>query len=484
MLRTSWLTVLVLALLTGCAQPTPEQSVIDDAAAAIGGRDRIAGIKSLSLEGEGTQGNLGQDMRPEATGQTFTVTKFTRTVDTANGRVHTEQTRTPTFAYFQGQAPQTQVQALDGSIAFNVAPNGAATRASELVAKDRRADYYQHPITILRAALDPAAKVTNAKDGNGERSVEITTADGVQLALTIDGSNLPSAVSTKTSNANLGDVVIETSFADYQTVNGVKLPARITTTTDEIQTAQLRLSKQTIDGQIGDLAAPAAVASAAAPAPPAPTVTAEQVAPGVWWLAGQSHHSALIEFSDHLMLIEAPQSEARTMAVIAKARELRPGKPLTQIVNSHHHFDHSAGIRAAVAEGLQVITHSGNRSYFEHVTTRAFTIAPDTLAKRPKDLNIDTVDDEKVIEDKTMTVALYLIAGSPHSDTMLMAYLPKERILIEADAFSPGSPIQPYAPNLLENVHKRNLKIDRIVPLHGTIAPFSELAKTATPSTH
>ncbi len=49
-------------------------------------------------------------------------------------------------------------------------------------------------------------------------------------------------------------------------------------------------------------------------------MTAEVVAASVWWLAGQSHHSALVELSDRLLLIEAPQSEARTLAVIAKAR--------------------------------------------------------------------------------------------------------------------------------------------------------------------
>ena len=109
-----------------------------------------------------------------------------------------------------------------------------------------------------------------------------------------------------------------------------------------------------------DLAAPATVASRRAPSPQPVNVTVEEASPGVWLLAGGSHHSALVEFSDHLLLVDAPQNDARTLAVIAKARELRPGKPLTHVVNSHHHFDHSGGIRAAVAEGLTVITHEGN----------------------------------------------------------------------------------------------------------------------------
>jgi hypothetical protein len=60
-----------------------------------------------------------------------------------------------------------------------------------------------------------------------------------------------------------------------------------------------------------------------------------------------------------------------------------------------------------------------------------------------------------------------------------MAYFPKEKILVEVDAYSPGAAVQPYAANLLENIKRRNLKVDRIVPLHDAVVPFSALAKAA-----
>ena len=166
------------------------------------------------------------------------------------------------------------------------------------------------------------------------------------------------------------------------------------------------------------------------------------------------------------------------MAVIAKARELRPNKPLTHVVNSHHHFDHSGGIRAAVSEGLAVITHKTNGAFFESAAARPHTIAPDALARNNKPLKLETVGDEMEFKDAAMTVTLYHIAGNPHGDALLMAYFPKERILVEADAYSPGAAVQPYAANLLENVDKRHLRVDRVVPLHGTIVPFSEVLKT------
>jgi glyoxylase-like metal-dependent hydrolase (beta-lactamase superfamily II) len=274
---------------------------------------------------------------------------------------------------------------------------------------------------------------------------------------------------------------VEASFSEYQDVNGLKLPAHVVTKTDKYLTADLRFAKQTVNGDAGDLAAPAAAASAQVPpAAPPVNVAVTEVSKGIWWLAGQSHHSVLVEFGDHLMLIEAPQNDPRSLAVIAKARELRPDKPLTAVVNTHHHFDHSGGIRAAVSEGLTVITHKLNASFYQDDVSRTHSIVPDALSKNTKPLKLDLVDGQKELKDSAMTVDLYTIDGSPHADTLLMAYFPRERVLVEADVFTPGAAVHPFAANLLENIKKRNLRVDRIVPIHGTIAPFSDLTKTQT----
>jgi hypothetical protein len=83
------------------------------------------------------------------------------------------------------------------------------------------------------------------------------------------------------------------------------------------------------------------------------------------------------------------------------------------------------------------------------------------------------------LSDKTMTVNLYAVEGNPHADTFLVAYFPRERLLVQADMHVPGGAAAPYAPNLLENLQKRNLRIDRIVPLHGKVYPYAELVKAA-----
>jgi glyoxylase-like metal-dependent hydrolase (beta-lactamase superfamily II) len=475
--RTLLLTGSTILVLGGCTPPAPEQQFIDDAMRAIGGRAKIEAAKSIVIEGAGVNYNLGQDMRPEAATQQFEVTGYKREIDLEQGRQRVEQTRTPKFEYFQGPQPQTQIQVLDGDLAFNVAPNGNASRLGGLGERDRRADYFHHPITALKAATAPITTIANVRNVGNVRKADFVFRDR-QWTMTTDPSGVVLSISSKAYHPNLGDVEITTTFADYEDSNGLKLPAKITGKVDEFTTYEIQASKQTVDAAaLGDMSAPPAVANATSPPPP--NVTAESIGKGVWFLAGGSHHSVLVEFADHMMLIEAPQSEARTLAVIKKARETVPKKPLTELVTTHHHFDHTAGMRAAIAEGLTVITQAGNKEWVDNMARRPHTIQQDFLAKNVSRLNIETVDAEREFKDQTMTVMLYHVAGNPHSDTMLMAYIPRDRLLVEVDAFSAGSQVNPYAANLLENIQKRNLRVDRIVALHGAIAPFAELVKVA-----
>jgi glyoxylase-like metal-dependent hydrolase (beta-lactamase superfamily II) len=308
----------------------------------------------------------------------------------------------------------------------------------------------------------------------GERAVDITT-DAGTVTLVVDDQQRPLRVTSAGAHPNLGDVTLTTRFSNYAASGGFTLPGTFATQVDDFTTAEYTVASTVAND--GTIAAPDAVRAAVEPIPAAPNVTADAVAPGVWLLAGQSHNSALVAFKDRLLVIEAPQSEARTKAVLAKARELVPTTPLTTLVMTHHHFDHSAGLRLALADGLSVVTHEGNREFVTAMAARPFTRQPDTLAsvKAPVPA-VETVADTRTITDGSRSLVLYHLAGNPHSDTLLMAYLPKEQVLIQADAWSPeGGGYHPYAANLLAHIRRLKLDVARIVPLHGAPATLKEL---------
>ncbi len=268
----------------------------------------------------------------------------------------------------------------------------------------------------------------------------------------------------------LGDVAMETRLSDWLDANGLKVPMRITQRLGgRWPVMDTRVTSARINVDVGDLAAPAGVRSAP-PVPVTVNVTAEEVAPGVWHLAGQTHHSVAVEMQNEILLIEAPLNDARTLAVIKRARELRPGKPVRTLIDTHHHFDHAGGLRAAISEGLTIMTHSGNYAFVTDLARQRHFIVGDALSSEPKRARVETVSTKRVISDRNRQVELHHVRGNPHSATMLMVYLPAEKLLVQADTYSPpiGSaapaPSYPFAPNLVDNIDRLKLAVDRIVP--------------------
>ena len=470
-------------LFVGCGgAATPELQLIEDTAEAMGSLRAVRQMATLVLEGEGQTFRLGQNMSPSADLPYYEVENYELHIDFANERWRLRQDRTTTFLTGNPQYGVRQTYGLDGDVAYG--EQGERTvRASERVAADRWAEMYHNPIGIVLLALDETSTVSNLREEGGQQVVDVAAANGTQFTFFVDGeTGLPSKVMSSTSHANLGDVIIETLFEDYAESGGLggfqarlTLPRTYTTTLDSIPVSTYRVRSNT-NGQIDDLAAPAEVRSAAAAMTTA-TVEVEEIATGVWYLTGQSHHSVLVEFDAYLALIEAPQSETRTLAVIERARELQPDKPLQYVVNTHHHFDHSAGIRAAVSEGLTVVTHEVNRSFLEDLVARPHSIVPDALARNPQALTVETVTGDVPYEltDGRRTLQILRIVDDLHSDGILMAYLPAERILIEADAYSPTSREAPFAEMLLRNIEDRGLRVNTILPLHGGVSELEDL---------
>jgi glyoxylase-like metal-dependent hydrolase (beta-lactamase superfamily II) len=209
------------------------------------------------------------------------------------------------------------------------------------------------------------------------------------------------------------------------------------------------------------------------PVAPAAAIASEQIGDGIYLITG-GYAAVAVDFKDHITIIEGGQSDQRSAAVIAEAKRLIPGKPIGELVNTHAHFDHLGGVRAYVAEGATIVTHESNPPYYRKIWANPHTLAPDRLAQAPRAASFKTVKDKLTLTDGQRVVELYHLRDFGHHDGMLIAYLPKQKILIEADGFNPPATavtqtpatISPFNQSLLANVERLNLAVERIIPVH------------------
>jgi flavorubredoxin len=208
---------------------------------------------------------------------------------------------------------------------------------------------------------------------------------------------------------------------------------------------------------------------------PALTVTTEKLGDGLWKLTtgAGSYDSIIVEFKDHVMMLEAGQSEARALAYVAEIKKLVPNKPIRYVMNTHPHSDHTGGLPVLVAEGATIITQKNNVAFLGKALNTPRTLMTDTLAKNPKKAKIEAVDEKKVYSDGTRTVELYHVAPVPHSNGLMIAYIPKEKILFQGDfTVTPGEPandhVKALGPIVLD---KLKLDFDRYIPVHAAAGP-------------
>jgi len=176
------------------------------------------------------------------------------------------------------------------------------------------------------------------------------------------------------------------------------------------------------------------------------------------------------------MMMEAGGNEAVMMAYIAEAKKLMNNKPVRYIMNTHPHSDHTQGIPALVAEGAQIITHQNNRTFFERGLNTPRTLLADRLAKEPKKAVVDPVGDKKVYSDGTRTVEMYHIYPTPHTNGMLVAYIPKEKVLFQGDYSLPaaGQPANDHMKALVPALEKLKIDFERYIPVHSVATPLTK----------
>ena len=452
--------MLSLAMVAVAVPEAQDAKAVITAASQAMGADNL---RTIEYAGNGYDFVLGQAYSPSSPWPRFVNPVYKRVIDfqapsSRVDRVRIQGENPPRGGGQQpirGEQPQTQTIII-----------GANTPWVQQL------EIWMTPYGFLKAAATNNA--TMRAQTIGGRKYSVVTFTGQNKAKVngyINGQNMVEKVETWIDDALFGDLLFDAMYSDYKDFSGVKFPTRIIQNQGGYPIFDLRISDVKPNAPVTIQAAQGAGGGGGAPATgDAPT---EKLADGVYLVTG-GYAALVVDFKPYIVVIEGGQSEERSNAVITAAKKLIPKKPIRYVVNTHHHVDHSRGLRRYVAEGATIVTHRINAPYFERVFAAPKTLNPDALAKAKKEPTFDTVTAKKVMTDGNHVIELHHMAGNGHNEGLILAYLPKQKLLVEADAYNPPAqpnapvpmPISPYTENLVATIDRLKLDVDTIVPIH------------------
>jgi len=475
MVRQCATALVVWGLLISTATAQDAKTVLANAARAMG----VEALNSIYFYGVGANGNLGQNNNANQPWPMAAMNDYVRAID------FSQPASRATWAAYA-------IPVTGGRATLTV----ATPQTQQLITPANQAwaqqlEIWTTPWGFLKGAMANSA-TSRSQSVNGTRYQMVTWyapvkspgGQAYRVVGYINAQNLVERVQTWLENPVFGDMLVESEYSHYRDSNGLKFPARM---------VQKRGGWPVFEAYIlGAHANPATLQTLMTPTPPpagrgggpggpggpggaAAAPTSEKLAEGVFRING-AYNALAIEFADHIVLFEpGPQNEERALAIIAETKKVIPGKPIRFGVISHHHFDHTGGLEAAVAEGITIVTPEVNKNFLQSALSAPRTLAPDALTKSGKKPVIEGfTGDKRVFQDATRTLEIHVIKGLPHADGLVVGYLPKEKLLVYADMFNlpPANDPVPNPPVtgtgvFLDNIERLKLDVDRILSVHN-----------------
>jgi hypothetical protein len=510
------------------AQSTDARAALQAALKAMGDP------KTIQISAAGWSSDIGQTYGLEEDWPHYEVADYVRTID-YDARSSQEQfTRKDGSYSLQGRNPRPDTrmnQILSGGYAWNV--NGTTPVPFTRLYLDglpwnelRQLELALTPHGSLKAAMAAGTAATaitlpivGASDfglsqwGRKVTIVSFPILGKYKMNLTINDQNLVELVDTWIPNPVYGDMDYEMRYTQYKDVGGVKFPMLLHVHHGDPRLNpahnyyEYKVSDVKVNVPVAAIPVPDVVKNATLAAV---RVESTKLADGVWLLGGGTHNSMLVEFKDFVAVVDAPNNEERSLAVLAEVEKLTPGKHVRYLVNTHHHMDHMGGLRTYLSQGTTIVTHETNKPYYLEIPfyPAPWTLKPDRMAmynpmymisRRPAP--IETVGGETrgtaqyVVTDGVKMLQIFHVQDMAyelgdnsyrqgnHSQDMLMAFLPKERILFNADLYSPAAPgaPPPAAPattrTLYQNMLKWKLDVGQHVGAHGRAGSNDDFLK-------
>ena len=488
-----WLIAVLVAFQLGCATQTPQQQaqdVLREAADAMGGLEALAAIENINREGQSQRSSLGQGHVTTERVLLGRPSPFKQWIDFTGAReVGLSGSREiPTVADWE----KGGYRDVFGMALRPLEPHqltGYKTEWDRDIAR------------FLVHALGEESTIQGISEaqleGRLQDVVSVEYPGGTVYQVHVDRETHLITRLDFTEDLNpFGDLKRERSFSDYRDVGNVRLPFK-ETTQDMGEVTQVReWSSISINGELPEekLQIPEGLQELSQEIGHADTihVLPSELADGVYFGESMHMNNMWVEFEDFIVVVEGPGNEMHTLEVIHHIRETVGDKPIRYLLTTHHHADHTGGIRGYVAEGATVVTHANNEEVIREILTRPHTLKPDSLALSGREPQIEVVGDTHTITDGNRTIELMHVPNS-HANGYLAIYLPKERLFFESDMFqiqgdrwqvvlddTPRVPEEGKA--LYQAVTKAGWRPRQIVPGHGIILPWKLLADTVKAS--
>ncbi|HEX8136792.1 MAG TPA: MBL fold metallo-hydrolase [Pyrinomonadaceae bacterium] len=467
------------------------RQVLEAGIEALGGLENLRAIQDFTLKETGKNFLVDQSPNPQPP---FLSTPLEETtiIDLKGGRVFNELKNS-----FPGGDNWNRT-IIKGSEGFNVdLRSKTMTPIANPSVNNFRNQIRRLPNLFLLEVLDAVATVRwigeDEFQGRRQNVISYVRADGRQLALSFDAqTHLLTKYDYIYTDSMVGDSLVEQVYTDYKEVGKFKVPGRrilnnANSAAQETTYTEVKFNVQPAESLFETPTGFERVT-------PAPAAQAQQAASALDKLSdtvyliqnvnGANYNVMFVAFKDHVMVFDAPEPfpySSATESVIRKIKETLPGKPVKFAVLTHHHSDHAGGARGYIAEGIPIVTTPGNKGVIERLAGAPFTVIQDALARKPSKPVFEMVTDKKrVFDAEGQRVELYDIGPAPHANEMLIAYLPKEKLLFQADLVlvnqdgtvpaASDSTVQ-----LAEKIQQLGLSVEKIVGAHGRPLTMDEM---------